>query len=334
MNLPRLIRPADLEKVGQDRRALVTLTNKGELTRLRRGIYMKSTEWTELNLPQKYGMKTLAYQQQTLRQPVFTHATAGLLWGLWLVRTPQKLHVMTDVMTSGRSKNGVVRHRGSMTEGMLRCGPFLLTDKITTVMQLILSLDFPSAVAICDSSLRIPNRNYMLNHFTPAGSESDFTEPTWQSTDPQGPPLQLADLVNSAELLPTKAAQRRALAIINFSSSLSGSAGESISRAKMHQWGFPAPVLQKHFTLRDGSNAFVDFWFEEQKIVGEFDGKGKYLRGDWGGGLSIQQRVLKEKQRENQIRAQGNGFVRWDWKEMMNRERFIYLLREAGLRQK
>jgi len=135
-------------------------------------------------------------------------------------------------------------------------------------------------------------------------------------------------------LLPNRAARERTLAVINFSSRLSGSAGESLSRAKMHQFGFPVPVLQKQFTLQDGSDAFVDFWFDGQKTAGEFDGKGKYLRSDWGDGLSIQNRVLKEKRREDQIRALGVNFVRWDWADMMNRERFTALLRQAGIPQR
>lgn len=332
MSMPRLILPSDLESVGQDRRKLVALCNKGELTRLRRGVYTKSTDWTSLNPTQQYGLRAAAFQVLAARQPVLCHATAALLWGLWIVGTPTKLHVMTDVTTGGRTENGVVRHRGSMTSDVLQCGPFLLTDKLTTVMALILSLQFPYAVAVCDSSLRVPGRKLIFNQFTLAGTEPVPGDPQWQSSHPQGVALRAQDLVAAAGLLPSKAARVRALAVIEFSSGLSGSAGESISRAKMFQYGFPVPILQKHFTLRDGKDAFVDFWFEELRLAGEFDGKGKYLRSDWGGGLSIQDRVLAEKAREDQIRTQGVRFVRWNWAEMMDRERFVFLLRQAGLR--
>ncbi|WP_218711431.1 type IV toxin-antitoxin system AbiEi family antitoxin domain-containing protein [Arthrobacter sp. BF1] len=333
MSMPRLILPSDFEKSGRDRRQLVALCNYGELTRVRRGVYAKTAAVRELSPLQNYGLHVLAFQALTSRQPVLCHASAALLWGLWIVGTPQRLHVMTDVMLGGRNENGVIRHRGSMTDGLQRCGPFLLTDKLTTVVQLILALDFPYAVAICDSSLRAPEKKHLFNDFTPPTMDSAQFDPLWQSTYPQGQVLRREDLMVAADNLPNATARKRALSVISFANPLSGSAGESISRAKMHLFGFPAPVLQKHFTLRDGSDAFTDFWFEKIKLVGEFDGKGKYLRDDWGGGLSIQDRVMKEKQRENQIRAQVSGFVRWEWKEMMNRERFISLLREAGLRQ-
>lgn len=334
MGTPRLILPSELESAGLDRRKLVALCNKGELTRLRRGVYVSSAQWQELRPLQQYGLRALAFQQLAPRQPVLCHATAALLWGLWIVGTPQRLHVMTAVTTGGRTENGVVRHRGSMTEGVVQCGPFLLTDKLTTVMQLILGLPFPYAVAVCDSCLRVPNRKYAFNRFAPAGTEPFPGDPLWQSSQPQGQPLLREELVACADLLPSKAANVRAMAVINFASPLSGSAGESISRARMHLFGFPAPELQKRFTLRDGSDAFVDFWHERLRLAGEFDGKEKYLRAGWGKGMSIQDRVLAEKAREDQIRAQGVGFVRWTWAEMLNSERFIALLQQAGLRRK
>ena len=333
MGTPQLILPSDYESVGQDRRKLVALCNKGELVRIRRGVYVRSTDWQELRPVQQYGLRALAFQHLAARQPVLCHATAALLWGLWVVGTPRKLHVMTDVTAGSRNENGVVRHRGSLTENVIQCGPFLLTDKLATVMQLILGLPFPQAVAVCDSSLRMPENKYVCNFFTPLGVEAVPGDPLWQGSYPQGLPLRGDELRAAAEALPSNAATARALAVITFSSELSGSAGESISRAKMHMFNFPAPVPQKHFVLRDGSNAYVDFWFEELRLAGEFDGKGKYFRADWGGGMSIQDRVLAEKQREDQIRAQGVRFVRWTWEEMMNRERFVYLLRQAGLRQ-
>ena len=333
MSTPRLILPSGLECVGQDRRKLVALCNKGELFRVHRGVYVRAAEWAELLSFPQYGLRALAFQQVARRQPVLAHATAAALWGLWIVGTPQKLHVMTEVTSGGRSENGVVRHRGSLTNALISCGGFLLTDKLTTVMQLILSLDFPYAVAVCDSSLRVTERKYMFNVFTPAGTTPLQGEPLWQNTYPQGMPLRLEELLAAADLLPSRAARERAMAVINFASALSGSAGESISRAKMHLYGFPAPMLQKKYALRDGSDAFVDFWFKEQNLAGEFDGKAKYLRADWGGGLSMADRVWKEKAREDQIRAQGVRFVRWIWAEMMNRDRFSYLLHQAGLPQ-
>lgn len=334
MNKPRLILPADLRLVGQDSRKLAQLKNKGELVRIRRGVYTKSDDWNSSSPAQQYGLRAAAFQALAPRQPVLCHATAARLWGLWIVGLPSKLHVVTETATSGRNNNGVMRHLGSLTNGVVQCGPFLLTDKPTTTVALVKELSFPFAVAVCDSALRSPDAGQAVNEFTAAGSVPDLHEPSWETDGPQGQAVSVDGLRAAAGRLGSRAARERTLAVINFASDLSGSAGESISRAKMFQFGFPAPVLQQPFVLRDGRKARVDFWFEEQRVVGEFDGKGKYLRADWGAGMSIQQRVMKEKAREDQIRAQGVGFVRWEWKEMMNRQQFIHLLRQAGLPQK
>lgn len=78
----------------------------------------------------------------------------------------------------------------------------------------------------------------------------------------------------------------------------------------MARLGFVAAELQHKFVLRDGSSAFVDFWVDGVRRVGEFDGRTKYLRAHWGSGLSFEQRILKEKDREDQIRAQDVGVFR------------------------
>ncbi len=101
MDLPRLILPSDMENVGQDRRGLVALCNKGLLHRIRRGVYVESDTWQQLQPVQQYGLQTLAFQQLTRRQPVLGYTTAALLWGLWIVGTPRQMHVMTEVTAGG-----------------------------------------------------------------------------------------------------------------------------------------------------------------------------------------------------------------------------------------
>lgn len=332
MNMPKLIFSSDSALTGQDQRRLVKLCTKGVLQRIRHGAYVKAEEWNALGPRAKYGLGAEAYRHRAGGEPVFCFATAALLWGLWIVGTPSLVHVRTmrtTTIAGGRNRNGIRRHFETPHDGVVHCGPLLITGKLTTTLELINKLPFPYAVAICDSSIRLPNPRHQINHF--GDSLDGQVEARWVVDSPQGPPLSLESLRTAAMLLPSRAARNRSLAVINFASPLSESPGESISRAKIHLYGFPVPELQKKFTLLNGRNAFVDFWFKDLNLAGEFDGKGKYTRSDWGGGLSIQDRVMKEKAREDQIRAQGVRFVRWTWADMMNQERFIALLRQAGL---
>lgn len=332
MNSLRLILPADLRKLGYDPTSLAKRCRKGELVRVRHGAYADAEEWQKLVPRQKYGMKVAAFQEVVAKPPVFCHATSALLWGLWIVGTPSKLHVVTEVVSSGRSTKDVARHTGQLTENIMRCGPYLVASKLVTVMALIGELAFPYAVAVCDSALKDPDPRQQVNIFTRVDSLPGPETPVWVTDGPQGPAIPREELLEAAARLPSKAARDRVIAVIKFASALSGSPGESISRAKMYQLGFPAPVLQKGYILRDGTGASVDFWFKEQNLAGEFDGKTKYLRSDWSGG-PMQDRLWKEKQREDDIRGQGVGFVRWTWRELDNSELFAALLRRAGLPQ-
>lgn len=334
MGTPRLILPSDMELAGQDSRLLARLCNSGRYVRVRRSVYTEATEWNALDEPSQYGLRAAAFTLATKQPPIFCLATAALLWGLWTSGTPEKLHVVTDQAGGGRSRGDTTRHLGPLDAGVVRCGPLLLTDKLTTTLGLVTRLKFEQAVAVCDSSLYEARYPRQSNVFLPVDVPATDHDPVWNNDEPQGLPLLKSDLLNAADSLPSKAAYTRAVAVIDFASGLSGSAGESISRVRMAQLGFAAPELQHCFTLRDGRNAFVDFWFERQLKAGEFDGRAKYLRQDWAGGRSIEERILDEKNREDQIRAQGVGFFRWTWQEMMDLRGFERLLRQAGIPQK
>ena len=331
MDTPRLILPSDVELAGQDSRLLARLCNKGRYVRVRRSVYTEAAQWQELDEASRYGLRASAFQLTTKRPPIFSHTTAALLWGLWVLGLPENLHILTDKSDGGRSRGDITRHLRRQDDVAVRCGPFLLTDKLTTTIELITRLKFEQAVAVCDSSMHQVRYPKPGNVFTSLAIPTSDHAPQWNTDTPQGLPLVKSNLLEAAESLPSKSARNRAVAVIEFASGLSGSAGESISRVRMSQLGFVAPALQHGFVLRDGRNSFVDFWFEKQRKVGEFDGRKKYLRKDWAGGKSIEDRIIDEKNREDQIRAQCAGFFRWTWAEMMDLNGFERLLRQAGI---
>ncbi|MDV8020819.1 hypothetical protein [Rhodococcus sp. IEGM 1330] len=109
-------------------------------------------------------------------------------------------------------------------------------------------------------------------------------------------------------------AARRAVAAM---SGLSESPGESLSRLRMKEYGFPEPALKQ--VLRVGTEflARVDFYWKRWRLVGEFDGMGKYATG---------QTLALEKLREDELRDRGLEVFRWTWKDLWQfgkvRERF------------
>lgn len=83
---------------------------------------------------------------------------------------------------------------------------------------------------------------------------------------------------------------------------------ESLSRVRLVRCGLPEPRLQVPLYDGDGLIGFVDMLFDELGVVGEADGEIKYD----GRGV-----LVAEKRREDRIRADGFGVVRWGWSEAM-----------------
>lgn len=61
--------------------------------------------------------------------------------------------------------------------------------------------------------------------------------------------------------------------------------------------------------------ARVDFLFSELGVVGEFDGLVKY-RSAFRGTQAVEEVVIAEEAREDELRALGWLVVRWTWREL------------------
>lgn len=83
---------------------------------------------------------------------------------------------------------------------------------------------------------------------------------------------------------------------------------ESASWAYFVRYDLPLPAMQQEFTDRLGHLVGrVDFWWERARLVGECDGRVKYLTGD---------DLYREKLREDALRALGLQVVRWGWRDL------------------
>lgn len=105
---------------------------------------------------------------------------------------------------------------------------------------------------------------------------------------------------------PGSAGAREAL---RFGDGLSESVGESRLRVLMYEHGLPRPRLQTEYRDRHGLIGRVDFDFEGYDTVVEFDGALKY-----GGGSP--QVLIREKRREDRLRALGLTVIRTDWSDL------------------
>ncbi|MUN07414.1 hypothetical protein [Agromyces luteolus] len=144
------------------------------------------------------------------------------------------------------------------------------------------------------------------------------------------PPLTtLAELRAEHERLLPYHGSRRVDEVLTRATTDADSPLETMSRLVVEEFGFPQPVLQHRMRLPAlDRDAYLDFWWPEHEVVGEADGRGKYVSGEGG---SAADAVLAEKAREDAIRLLVTGFVRWDWKEMWRRDPIRDRLVAAGL---
>jgi hypothetical protein len=134
----------------------------------------------------------------------------------------------------------------------------------------------------------------------------------------------LQRLLGVTEFWPGSATARAAW---RFSDPLSESVGESRLRVLMHNHGLPAPVLQAAFADADGFVGRVDFYFAYQQTVVEFDGLLKY-------GDGAPDSLIREKLREDRLRALGLQVVRITWADLDHPERVIARIHQAFARSR
>jgi len=96
--------------------------------------------------------------------------------------------------------------------------------------------------------------------------------------------------------------------------------------------GYPDPELQVEFVDEEGSIGFVDFFWPELGLIGEFDGRSKYgEQRRYQRNITLEQILVSEKEREDRLRRVSRSFVRLDWAKVSDRRRLAAYLRPHGL---
>lgn len=265
---------------GYDYNDLRRLQRGGELVRLRRGAYARENK-PEQMIEEQHRRLIFGTAPQIRDGAVISHGSAAVLYGLpvWPAAV-ERVHV-----TRSRSGNGMRRSLVHVHGAPLRLHETVLIDNMPvtslgrTVLDLGRTLPMTQAVAAGDRALALG--------LTRAELEAGLlTMQRW----------------------PGVRAARRVVAFLDVRSE---SAGESMSRVRLVEEGLPRPDLQREIFAPDGRLiARVDFYWEEHKTVGEFDGKIKYGRL-LKPGQRIEDVIFDEKIREDAVRDVGLQVVRW-----------------------
>ncbi|MDH6181747.1 hypothetical protein M2152_001929 [Microbacteriaceae bacterium SG_E_30_P1] len=288
---------------------LAAEVRSGALVRVTRGVYRRASTIT--SDPQRladdaYLAKVRAAQLLALEPLVFSGLAAARVWDLPIVGSwPDRVSVSVAREAGGRSNSHLARSYIGYPPPSVERDGLVITSLARTVADVARTESFVRAVAMVDAALR------GSKHRKPVSKDTVFRVLEGFSSAP---------------------GVLKAAGAVHFGDAASGSPGESCSRAGIRQLGFPAPVLQQPFSDRAGLIGIVDFWWPHCKLVGEFDGRGKYLREEFTQGRPTAEIVVDEKVREDRLRALGFSVTRWDWPVALSLPLLEAKLRDAGLR--
>ena len=276
----------DFTSTGIDARSLHALERQGVLLRVRRGAYSDQSE-----------AEARAAHRQLIEgtwpllgaNAVLSHGSAAALHGLPLWGS--LLRTVSVTRSSGghgakRPYLHVWRAPLAAAEVTTKDG-FRVTSLERTALDAARVLPFEQAVALLDAALHL-------------------------NADPGLLERMLRDAAGRKGV-------RTARAALAFADKRAESVGESISRVRIAEVGLPAPDLQ--FEVFDHLGLWVartDFCWRERRVVGEFDGKVKYI----GSARQVADAVMAEKSREQAIRDAGWWVVRWGWEALDDRGAF------------
>lgn len=257
----------------------------GELAVVRRGAYVEG------GLPDdresRHVAAVRAASEQLCADAVFSHVSAALLrgWDVWGLPLGQ-VRATRSRRSGGRRDPSVHVYAAPVgADEIEMIDGIPVTGAARIVADVARTVPFEQAVVIADSAL---------------ASGDVSTE-------------ELADAIARQKGWPGAPRARRVLA---FADGRSRSVGESRSRVAIARAGLPAPELQWEFRDRCGDHvATVDFWWPEQRLVGEFDGLVKYgrlLRP----GETAADAVIAEKLREDALRDHDTRVLRWIWRDL------------------
>ena len=258
---------------------------RGEWTGLQRGAYLVGPSRPS---PRQRHLLMVRATLAGLRVPaVVSHASAAALHGLPLWGLPlRQVHVTRMPPARSADEARLRSHVARLAPGEVTVvDGTVVTSVARTVLDIARSVPFPAALTVADAALA-----------------DALTTPE--------------DLLAVLDAGVGTRGNRSARRVVTSADRRSESVGESRSRALMIDAGLPLPDLQVEVRRPDGSLVGrSDFGWREHRLLGEFDGRVKYGRllrpGQHPGDA-----VFEEKRREDALRDEGHGMVRWVWDEL------------------
>lgn len=286
------------------------------LVRVVPGCFVLGENWKELFAEDRLLMRVLAISAQPHSQRlVFCHTAAASIWGLPLYGMgDERVHLLIPDGGRGRSTTQIMRHSFHPIDehDVVEIGGLLVTSLSRTIVDIARFAGAETAIGAADAGLR------MLFGARRDAIQAQALE--WKSAQ--------VELLRNR---PGNRGVRRAQAVIALCDPRADSVAESVSRLQLARLGIEFEI-QVPVAGSDGSRYWVDFYFVGQGVFGEVDGAMKYVDERLRGGHDVVDVVLREKQREDDIRGvTGKRVVRWSPKHISSPAALGRLLRSFGI---
>ena len=240
------------ERAGITRRSLARAAEKGELVHVRRGVYLPTALWNPLDERQRHLVRLRALLEVADRPMVVSHWSAALLHDLPVPHSRLALPEVTVPAGAGRSLAGARARADAVGENeIMFIAGLPVTELGRTALDVAQTGSFSEGVMVVDEVLHRVDRPRRET------ARSELLA-RWEARSP-------------------RRATSRVPEVLAFADGDNESPGESVSRVTMRAIGLPKPVLQHEFRDRKGFAGRADFWFPDEDVIGEMDGKAKYL---------------------------------------------------------
>jgi hypothetical protein len=285
-------------------KAVLERLSRGEITRVDSGMFIRTSVWDDLKPDVRciWLARTLTSKMPCIR---FCNVTAAVARGLSVSYSLlDKVHVAERRRGHDRDTSLLCRHRMGGDLWQVVDG-LTVTSLERTTFDCLRTTTFRDGLAIVDSALR-------------AGLDKSFL-------------LELLGSMHHYRGL------RQARITASYADAAAESGGESIARAAMIELGFAIPQLQATFTDPiDGRRRRVDFlWVrpDGSSVIGELDGRTKYVDPSMTGGRSVVDVLADERLRESHLSlaADGAPIMRFSVGDTYNLAYFERLLTTFGV---
>ena len=312
-----LVPAAELRKLGVGSRAADSLVGRGQLARIRRGMYADNAVWGDADVDERYRLLVRSTAMLSERPMVLSHLSAAAMHGLPKIGAwPKTVHTVDPRPTGGSAARFITNHRGGPAAPSVPIAGVVGTSLARTLVDVAATSPFLVGVGMVDHALRV---------------ERERVETGLRRGICEARALTKEDLYAELAAVNPRTGGRRAASVIDFSNDLAANLGESLSRVRIFELGFEVPELQVCFRNIGGRNYWVDFFWRRIRKIGEFDGKHKYTRGAILGDRDPGETVWVEKQREDALRFHSDSFDRWDWEIAISPRQFYNFLVEHGV---